>query len=102
MTADLLALAAVTNSQAFGLLVSLQLARTELAQSYEVGLIQRTPVPSLSAANNTILATWRGRIWSLKRSVDTRTEISHAFILPAPLQVEGATLSERSPAWVNG
>lgn len=96
---DLLAFAAVTNSQAFGLLVSLQLARTELAQSYEVGLIQRTPIPKLKPADRSILSALARRAWTLKRSLDTCTEISHAFVLPALLQVEGQTLVARAEAW---
>jgi hypothetical protein len=41
---SLLALLALTNSRAFGLLVSLQMA----FGSYEVGVIQKTPVPPLT------------------------------------------------------
>jgi len=52
---DLLALACISNSQAFGMLVSLQLARTELAQSYEVGLIQATPVPAWPSLRKRLL-----------------------------------------------
>lgn len=96
---DLLALAAVLNSSAFALLVSLQLARTELAQSYEVGLIQNTPVPRLRPVDKSILGRLARRTWSLKRSLDTRTETSHAFSLPAVLQVEGDTLAARPTAW---
>ncbi|MGE3912719.1 MAG: hypothetical protein AB7K36_25395, partial [Chloroflexota bacterium] len=96
----LLSLAGMVNSGAFGVLVSLQLARTELAQAYEVGLIQRTPVPNLSAEDRDILAELARRAWSLKRALDTRTENSHAFTLPAMLQVEGGdTLAERAAAW---
>jgi hypothetical protein len=95
----LLALSAITNSAAFGYLVSIQLARTELAQSYEVGVIQRTPVPDLTPADEVTLAALARRAWSLKRSLDTRTETSHAFVLPALLQVTGETLAARSAAW---
>ena len=79
----LLTLCTLLNSQAFGLLVSVQLARVELAQSFEVGLIQQTPVPDLSAAQQCKLATLARCAWSLKRTLDTTTETSHAFILPA-------------------
>jgi len=78
----LLALCALMNSQAFGYLVGVQLARTELAQSYEVGLIQQTPVPDVSDADTAVLAQLARRAWSLKRSLDTTTETSHAFVLP--------------------
>ncbi|TEU25819.1 type II restriction endonuclease subunit M [Alkanindiges illinoisensis] len=82
----LLTLCTLLNSQAFGQLVSVQLARVELAQSFEVGLIQQTPVPDLSAAQQSKLTTLARRAWSLKRTLDTTTETSHAFILPAALR----------------
>lgn len=95
----LLCLMAITNSRPFAALVGLQLARTELAQSYEVGVIQRTPVPDLTPADEAALAALARRAWSLKRSLDTRTENSHALVLPALLQTEGRTLAARSAAW---
>ncbi|KAA5679899.1 type II restriction endonuclease subunit M [Pseudomonas aeruginosa] len=82
----LLALSALLNSQAFGLLVSVQLARVELAQSFEVGLIQQTPVPEVSADQQAMLATLARQAWSLKRTQDSITETSHAFLLPAALR----------------
>ena len=83
---ELLALLCLLNSRAFGLLVSVQLARTELAQSYEVGLIQQTPIPSLTPDERQRLAKRARRAWSLKRTLDTITETSHAFLLPAVLR----------------
>lgn len=82
---ELFALLSVVNSRAFGYLVRLQLARTELAQSYEVGLIQQTPVPNLSPDDTIALGRLARRAWSLKRSLDTSTETSHAFVLPPGL-----------------
>ncbi len=82
----LLALCALVNSQAFGLLVSVQLARVELAQSFEVGLIQQTPVPDLNANQKATLAVLARRAWSAKRTLDTIEETSHAFVLPATLR----------------
>ncbi|MFZ4986153.1 MAG: type II restriction endonuclease subunit M, partial [Blastocatellia bacterium] len=83
---SLLALCALVNSQAFGLLVSVQLARVELAQSFEVGLIQQTPIPELSPEQQAKLAALALRAWSLKRKLDTIEETSHAFALPAALR----------------
>jgi hypothetical protein len=83
---ELLALCAILNSRAFGLLVSVQLARTELAQSFEVGLIQQTPVPPLPSAIRLLLSARARRAWSLKRTLDTTTETSHAFLLPTTLR----------------
>ena len=96
---NLLALACITNARVFRFLVSLQLARTELAQSYEVGLIQTTPVPDLTASDQEALAGLARRSWSLKRRLDTRTETSLAFSLPAVLQVSGADIAARTAAW---
>lgn len=91
---ELLALVSLLNSKAFGLLVSVQLARVELAQSFEVGLIQQTPVPDLSPNQRTQLATLARRAWSLKRSLDTVTETSHAFLLPAALRWRDSSMQK--------
>lgn len=95
--ATLLALSALTNSSAFRYLVRVQLARHELAQSYEVGLIQGSPVPE-SGAQSRNMASLAHRSWSLKRSLDTITETSHAFHLPALLQVSGTDVADRAAA----
>ncbi len=95
---ELLALSCLLNSRAFGLLVSVQLARVELAQSFEVGLIQQTPIPPLTDAQRQQLATLARRAWSLKRTLDTIHETSHAFALPAALrQAQGERLVSAVP-----
>ncbi|MDZ4064470.1 MAG: hypothetical protein U1E22_07355 [Coriobacteriia bacterium] len=91
----LLHLIALLNSSAFRGLVELQMT----FGSYEVGVIQRTPVPDLTPDDESALADLAHRAWSIKRSLDTRTETSHAFVLPALLQVEGDTLVARAGAW---
>jgi hypothetical protein len=78
---QLLALLAITTSAAFCYLVELQMA----FGSYEVGVIQRTPVPELSSTETHALAGFAHRAWSLKRSLDTTNEMSHAFLLPTGL-----------------
>ena len=83
---SLLALCALVNSQAFGLLVSIQSAGSELAQSFEVGLIQQTPVPDLSAEECATLSKLARHAWSLRRKLDTVEETSHAFVLPSTLR----------------
>ena len=72
--------------------MSVQLARTELAQSYEVGLIQQTPTPDLSEDATAILARLARRAWSLKRALDTNNETSHAFLLPPGLNEKATAL----------
>jgi hypothetical protein len=93
----LLALLAVLNSKTFRALVALQIS----FGSYEVGAIQRTPAPSLSAGDRSNLAALAREAWFLKRSVDSHVETSHAFVLPALLQVSGDSLTARASGWVD-
>jgi hypothetical protein len=102
----LLTLLGAVNSAPFGALVELQLAAADAAaQSYEVGLIQQTPVPPLTTDDGRptthaqTLSTLAHRAWSLKHALDTATETSHAFLLPALLQVPGEDLAARAAAW---
>ncbi len=80
---DLLALLGLTTSASFRYLVELQMA----FGSYEVGVIQRTPVPDMLTGTRQVLARTTRRAWSLKRALDTVNETSHAFLLPAPLRI---------------
>jgi hypothetical protein len=96
---SLLALCAVLNSGPFCALVAIQLARTELAQSFEVGLIQQTPVPDLGPLETAEFAHRALKGWTLRRRLDLRTENSHAFSLPSLLQVAAVDLKARAEAW---
>lgn len=79
----LLALAAVLNAVSFSGLVAVQLAAADAAaRSYEVGVIQNAPMPELHELTKAGLAGIARRAWSLKRSLDTTNETSHAFLLP--------------------
>jgi hypothetical protein len=90
----LLTLQGVMSSCVFTMLV-----RVMAGWNFEVGTIQRTPVPDLSVDDSHALARLARRAWSLKRSLDTTTLTSHALSLPALLQVEGADLAARATAW---
>jgi hypothetical protein len=74
----LLGLLGVINSTIFGFLVSVQLARVELAQSFEVGLIQNTPCPN----NIQSVSNLAHKAWVVKRKPDTANQTSHAFESP--------------------
>ena len=95
----LLTLLAIVNSKVIGALVALQLARTELAQSFEVGLIQRTPIPNLSPSEEASLDTLARIAWTYKHELNTHIETSHAFYKPALLQMDGESLTARRTAW---
>jgi hypothetical protein len=82
---------AICSSSGFYKLVEVQLAAADAraggaAHSFEVGVIQKTPVPDISDKERTQLAALARCAWSLKRSLDTVTETSHAFLLPLALR----------------
>lgn len=54
--------------------------------SYEVGVIQRTPIPDLGKEEQNKLAEHSRHAWLLKRALDSTHEASHAFLLPAALR----------------
>lgn len=71
------------NSAAFSSLIALLLgAGDAAAKSYQVGTIGLVPYPGSSKR----LAEFSFRAWSLKRTLDTIEETSHAFALPAALR----------------
>jgi hypothetical protein len=82
---SLLATSALLNSLAFVRLLELQLARVDLAKSYETGAVSRTPVPDLTAEAEERVANMARRAWSGMRMRDTTNETSHAFLLPSRL-----------------
>lgn len=86
---------ALCNSSAFKTLVSLQM----VFGSYEVGAIQRTPVPNTEVYEGSQISKPAIESVNLKRNLDTSNEISHVFQLPALLQAQGTTLTERGTAW---
>lgn len=69
--------------------------------SYEVGVIQRTPVPTANFSDEQSLAGYATLSWAEKRMLDSVESTSHAFVLPALLTESGATLAERAIAWAD-
>lgn len=89
---------AIMNSQTFDRLMALFAGKVGGVQ-YESGLIMRTPVPEVNTYEAEKLTRLARSGWSARRSLDTAVEVSHAFILPALLQVEGCSLDVRVGAW---
>lgn len=82
----LLTLLSIMNSKPFGTIVELSLnAGDRTARSYEVGIIKNIPIPELSFSEEEQLASLARKSWSLKRSLDSTEETSHAFLLPEAL-----------------
>jgi hypothetical protein len=80
-----LSICAALNSSIFRYLVSLQLGRFELAQSYEAGIIQNTPMPLLNGELDARLADLAKKAWYLMRKLKEVDETSHVFVLPRAL-----------------
>lgn len=67
--------------------------------SYEVGVIQRTPIPNLSESEVAKLGDLARSAVDLKRFLDTANETSNVFQLPALVRIPCETLSKRVAAW---
>jgi hypothetical protein len=61
------------------------LIAVQLAQSYEVGIVRRTPIPELNNSVVVALFPLAFSAWSFKRALDTTNETSHAYLLPPGL-----------------
>ena len=95
---ELLTVLGVLNSSAFDGLMKLFAGKAGGVQ-YESGLIQRTPVPGVKGTGSVRLSELAHAGWSARRSLDTVVEVSHAFVMPALLQVDGSTCGLRVMAW---
>lgn len=92
----LLALMALMNSQSFAKLVGLQLGAADAAaRSYEVGLIQQTPVPILTSEVQEDLSNLALLSHNLARIPVTFNETTHVFRLPVLLSTSSSTLTGR-------
>ena len=95
---DQLAFLGILNSEPFDRLMALFAGKIGGVQ-YEAGLIRRTPVPIITPGAHSTLSTLAKSAWLIRRSSDTVVEVSHAFTVPALLQVEGLSFGERAGAW---
>jgi hypothetical protein len=94
---NLFSLAALLNSRPFRYLVAVQLARMELAQSYEVGLIQQTPMPNLSRQAVVDLSQLARQAWSIRWWMDSSHETSHAFLVPQAINDHVTRMNQATP-----
>lgn len=86
------------NSKAFDTLISFFAGKIGGVQ-YEVGLIQNIPIPKIDGVSKNAIEEIARSSWLVYCSLDSRTEISHAFLLPALLQMEGASLDTCTTNW---
>jgi hypothetical protein len=92
---ELLPFLAVLNSVVYSGLLGLQMA----FGSYEIGVVQKTPMPDSFGEFAIPLGIRAHRAWAEKRSIDVSQETSHAFLLPSLLTELDESLAERSTSW---
>lgn len=95
--ADSLAYLGLMNSDCYQYLLDIQVALADAGRRhYEVGLVQRTPLPEPVPSRLGRLAI---ACFDLRRDLDTADETTHVFTLPALLQGGGPSLADRFGAW---
>ncbi|MFT6217302.1 MAG: hypothetical protein ACJA2Y_000743 [Cycloclasticus pugetii] len=83
----LLSLCTLMNSNAFRSLVATRLnAADSTARSFEVGIINNTPIPNLVDSEVEYLAGLAKKIINIKQQLESVVENSHQFYLPSILQ----------------
>ena len=92
---DLAYLLGLTNSLAFISLVETQMA----FGSYEVGVIQRTPIPQGNTTDLKKLGKIAIKCFRLKQDLDTSDEVALVSTFPALLKCFDETLAERVTSW---
>lgn len=93
-------LLALMNSSVFDSLISLLLAAADsAARSYDIGVIQRTPVPTLEHPDCFRLSECALACIDLKRKQDETNELSHTFLLPASISSKNTTLTKGIAEW---
>jgi hypothetical protein len=66
---------------------------------FVTGVLKRLPWPEIDRGSADQLARLAGMGWSLRRSLDTVFEASHAFTVPALLKAEGSSFGARVETW---
>lgn len=85
------------NSAAMSLLLRVQSDAVRI--KYEVGLLQRTPYPTVSPEQKARVGALAREGWLLRRGLDSVVETSHVFLLPALLRVSEGDIATRARAW---
>ncbi len=87
-------------SKSFQTLIELSLnAGDKTARSYEVGIISKIPTPNITDLKRKELINNIRQALLLKRFLDQTNEVSHAFGLPALLQISGYNLTDNMAEW---
>lgn len=87
------------NSSMYLALLQTKLAGVELARSFEVGLIQSSPIPDSKELLRSKIGEFARSNFLMKRTLDTVNESSQVFILPSLLLRAETSLLQRTTGW---
>jgi len=77
-------------------MVGLMVSRSELAQSFEVGIVGSCAIPNVGhSIADSKLGRLARRAWSLRRDLDRECEAARAFVLPVVLEAGEGELGSR-------
>lgn len=75
------------------------LLRITAGWNFEVGVVQRTPIVSITGNEGVNIGAITKKAVELKRSLDSMDETSHVFHLPVLLRFSDDTIGGRAEAW---
>jgi hypothetical protein len=89
---------ALFNSTFFDYVFKISLGRFGHPE-FIIGTLKNLPVPDFTVSDLAALRDIARETWSRARRLDTRSETSHAFLLPALLQVDAVDFTKRAQRW---
>ena len=95
---ELFALCGMLNGAPVDFLLKVLLGRFSFPE-FLVGAVPLLPMPDVTMSMKGQFASLARSGWSAYRSLDTTVEVSHAFVMPALLNIPGAGFGDRCSAW---
>ncbi len=97
---QLLSLLTVVQSSTFFYLVSIQIAAADAAaRSYEVGVIQKTPMPGIGIDQKLLLSGLVTHILEIKRDIEQINELGHLFNYPSIIRYRNQNIATMADQW---
>ncbi len=97
---QLLSLLTVVQSSTFSYLVSIQIAAADAAaRSYEVGVIQKTPMPGIGIDQKLLLTGLITHTLEIKRDIEKINELGHLFNYPSIIRYRNQNIATMADQW---
>ncbi|MDI6877460.1 MAG: hypothetical protein QMC96_11885 [Methanomicrobiales archaeon] len=90
----------LAQSSAYSYLINLQVAAADAAaRSYEVGIIQKTPMPEINVNQKIHLTCLITQILKIKREIEKTNELNHLFNYPPYIQCKNESITKTVDQW---